>query len=214
MFKGENKFSVGDKVKFKKSSIDSGMIDATEDDVFQVVSIHEEHWGTLVKLGGVILAVNINHLEHVEEETMNNTEEQEIKWEVGQEVWCLIHGKGVVVEIHEEDKWPIEINFENGSRESYTKCGRLYEHYKYSSIFFSEPKIIAEKYPPKKPFVPKLKNGDVIFVKVKDELYVEGTVRTVHSEIDDRIYISENHHYFLKKDILSIHILSEEIIFN
>ena len=71
-------FKIGDKVKFKKSSIDTGMIDATEDDVFHVASVHNEHFGTLVKLEGVISAVNISHLEHVKEELMNNTEEQEI----------------------------------------------------------------------------------------------------------------------------------------
>lgn len=46
-------FKIGDKVKFKKSSIDSGMIDATEDDVFNISHVApssknvwiEEHLG-------------------------------------------------------------------------------------------------------------------------------------------------------------------------
>ena len=215
-------FKIGDKVKFKKSSIDTGMIDATEDDVFHVASVHNEHFGTLVKLEGVISAVNISHLEHVKEELMNNTEEQEIKWEgsqidwqVGQTVWDVRYGKGIVDTLLAIPcQYPIGVVFTDGSTASYTSKGLNRCTDVYRSLFFSEPKIEAEKFPPKKPFVPKLKKWDVILVRVKGELYGEGIVRTVHSETDDRIYISENHHYFLKKDILSIRTLSEEIIFD
>lgn len=228
-------FKVGDRVKFKKSSLAAGMIDAKETDVFTIVSIPlpsdkqqlvwiEERYGWY----------HVSHFEHVKDsvmtetgDAMNNTGEQEIEWEgsqidwqVGQEVWDVRNGRGIVKSTEYEGGYPIFVEFDlkefggENVADCYTLDGRYGKTQTLRSLFFSEPKIIAEKYPPKKPFVPKLKNGDVIFVKVKDELYGEGTVRTVHSEIDDRIYISENHHYFLKKDILSIRVLSEEIIFN
>lgn len=204
-------FKIGDKVKFKKSSLESGMIDASEEDVFIVQTISlQRAW---LKVKNTFGYYSFDHLEHVKEETMNTN--AEIKWEVGQEVWCLLRGKGVVECVGENDGTPYVVGVDFGyTFDNYTIDGKIMDDHKGRVLFFSEPKIEAERFPPKKPFVPKLKNGDVIFVKIKDELYGEGTVRTVHSEIDDRIYISENHHYFLKKDILSIRILSEEIIFN
>ena len=36
------------------------------------------------------------------------------------------------------------------------------------SLFFSEPKIEAEKFPPKKPFVPVFKQGETVVAKKKD----------------------------------------------
>ena len=205
-----NSFNVGDKVKFKKSSLDSGMIDASEEDVFEIMSVFGDN--VQVFTGEFLERFNQNHFEHVKEETMSTNEEQIINWEVGQEVFCLIFGKGKVDYIGKDKDISVAFEKDDGIR-WYTSDGKYFEDAN-RTLFFSEPKIEAEKFPPKKPFVPKLKKGDVILVRVKDELYGEGIVRTVHSEIDDRIYISENHHYFLKKDTLSIRTLSEEIIFN
>ena len=159
-------FTVGDRVKFKKSSIDSGMIDATEDDVFVVESCHKEHWGDLVKLFGMISTVNVNHLEYVKESAMNNTEEQEIKWEVGQEVWDVRYGKGIVDTLLAIPcQYPIGVVFADGGTASYTSKGLNRCTDVYRSLFFSEPKIEAEKFPPKKLFVPTLEKGDVVIVK-------------------------------------------------
>lgn len=216
-------FKVGDHVKFKKSSIDSGMIDSDESCSYKVIAVDADYQWLKIYQNGWPTMYHPNHFEHVKEEIMNNTEDREIKWEgsqidwrVGQEVFCLLRGKGVVHQIHNTGiYWSegIEVHFPIHGVIRYKFDGTIGSGLN-RSLFFSEPKIEAEKFPPKKPFVPKLKKGDVILVKVKDELYGEGTVRTVHSETDDRIYISEKHHYFLKKDILSIRILSEEIIFN
>lgn len=162
-------FTVGDRVKFKKSSIDSGMIDATEDDVFVVESCHKEHWGDLVKLFGMISTVNVNHLEYVKESAMNNTEEQEIKWEVGQEVWDVRYGKGIVDTLRAIPcQYPIGVVFADGGTASYTSKGLNRCTDVYRSLFFSEPKIEAEKFPPKKLFVPAFQKGDVVAVKWAD----------------------------------------------
>ena len=162
-------FTVGDRVKFKKSSIDSGMIDATEDDVFVVESCHKEHWGDLVKLFGMISTVNVNHLEYVKESAMNNTEEQEIKWEVGQEVWDVRYGKGIVDTLLAIPcQYPIGVVFADGGTASYTSKGLNRCTDVYRSLFFSEPKIEAEKFPPKKLFVPAFQKGDVVAVKWAD----------------------------------------------
>ena len=164
-------FQIGDRVKFKKSSIDSGMIDATEDDVFVVESCHKEHWGYLVKLFGMISTVNVNHLEYVKESAMNNTEEQEIKWEVGQEVFCILRGKGVVTEVLSCTDYPVEVKFAD-TFDRYTLGGKIYTDHKGRVLFFSEPKIEAEKFPPKKLFVPAFQKGDVVAVKWADTVQI------------------------------------------
>ena len=202
-------FKIGDKVKFKKSSIDTGMIDATEEDVFTVLYVLQGHM-ILTEMGE---CWNVGHFEHVKEEIMNNTEEQEIKWEVGQEVWCCAYGKGVVESVSLiDDEIHVGFNRFNNSF-NYDVNGIVYGGTS-RTLFFSEPKIEAEKLPPKKLFVPTLTKGDVVLIKAKEKLFGEGTVRTVCGEVDDRIYISEDRKYFLKKDIESIRILTEEIKFS
>lgn len=215
-------FKVGDRVKFKKSSLATGMIDSDESCSYKVIAVDTDYQWVKIYQNGWPIMYHPNHFEHVKEETMENTEEQEIKWEgsqidwqVGQEVFCLLRGKGVVSYIAEGDDivHAIGVRFKD-SEDCYTRCGKLDNSHKNRSLFFSEPEIIAEKFPPKKPFIPTLKKGDIVFIKVSGELFGEGTVRTVYGEHDDRIYISEDGMYFMKKDIVSLHKLGEEIKFN
>ena len=77
-------FKVGDKVKLKKSSLDSSVIGATEKDSFNVIAISEEHWGVVVKLEGFGGYVSTSHLEHVKE----NEVEKTCKFKVGDVVVC------------------------------------------------------------------------------------------------------------------------------
>lgn len=71
-------------------------------------------------------------------------------FKVVQEVWCLVHGKGSVVHIIENDEdygYPVIVNFEN-ERYGYTKDGR-YAISGNRTLFFSEPKIEAQEFPSK-----------------------------------------------------------------
>lgn len=212
-------FKIGDKVKFKKSSIDKGMIDATEDDVFHVASVHNEHFGTLVKLEGVISAVSISHLEHVKEELMNNTEEQEIKWEgsqidwqVGQTVWDTVHGKGEVDRVGDSLHYPVGVVFDNGDTRDYTLCGEIHEQAK-RSLFFSRPVITAELFPPKKPFVPTLKEGEKILLKVP--YLEEEKVAFVRREEDNILYymFEDGAKDYSEKSQITVSRIGEEIKF-
>lgn len=145
----------------------------------------------------------------------NKVEEQNtehgIKWEIGQVVWDVLYGKGIVSDV-KEDTFPVEVKFDDGGHESYTLQGSFYEAGP-RSLFFSEPKIEAELFPPKKPFVPKLKEGDKVLIKDKQGFFGEGTVRVVHKECDDRIYVSKDGDYFMKYDITSLQVIGEEIKF-
>lgn len=219
MFKvGENvSFKIGDKVKFKKSSLTTGMIDAKEDDVFTISQFSEEHWGCVVKLFGVYGAVSVSHLEHVKEETLNSTEEQEIKWEVGQEVWDVRNGRGIVKSTEYEGGYPIFVEFDlkefggENVADCYTLDGRYAKTQTLRSLFFSEPKIEAEKFPPKKPFVPTLKQGDKVVMKLDDRICIV----TIEKEGEDEIFIEQQVSGFrYMKKYIKVYKFGEEIIFN
>lgn len=211
-------WKVGDRVKFKKASIDNGVIDATEKDSFEVIAVSEEHWGVVVKLEGCAGHVSTSHLEHIKEGEMENREKSSIKkgsqidWQAGQVVWDVRKGRGVVAEVYTENfYYPVIVEFDSGGVYTYTAEGKLLLDDLYRSLYFSEPEIVAETMPPKKPFVPKLKEGDKVLIKDKQGLFGEGTVRVVHKECDDRVYISKDGNYFMKHDIASLQVLGEEI---
>ena len=206
-------FKVGDKVKFKKSSIDTGMIDATEDDVFTIFYV-EKCYVMLKEQGSWW---NVGHFEHVKVELMNNTEEQEIKWEgsqidwqVGQTVWDVRYGKGIVDTLLAIPcQYPIGVVFTDGSTASYTSKGLNRCTDVYRSLFFSEPKIEAEKFPPKKPFVPVFKQGETVVAKKKD-----GN-RTVVFYVDKETEISvESTGCGYPKTLYNFYKISEEVKFS
>lgn len=220
MFEGENEFSVGDRVKFKKSSLETSMIDAKEDDVF-IIENFQDKAKTLVLLEGKYFAIyNVEHLEHVKEQTMNNAEGQEIKWEgsqinweVGQVVWCLVYGKGVVDTIFEESIYPVCVYFDaDVSYKTYTIEGKLYKGAN-RTLFFSEPKVIAESFPPKKAFVPTLKKGENVYV-VYNQGKISGMFGVV-KELEDCVVLADySCEIQLEKSLTTIRKLGEEIKFN
>ena len=210
-------FKIGDRVKFKKSSIDSGMIDATEDDVFMVVHINSSR-EVQIWITGYTGWWNIDHFEHVKEsamtnadDAMNNAEEQEIKWEVGQEVFCLLRGKGVVHEIHNTGLYwseGVDVYFTNHGVIRFKFNGSIGDRFN-RSLFFSEPKIEAEKFPPKKLFVPAFQKGDVVVVKWAD------TVRILILEQETERQVKGNCGKVWDKDTdVHFYKLGEEIKFN
>lgn len=87
------------------------------------------------------------------------------KFEVGDTVWCLIYGKGIVVGIREDEpRHPVCVDFPDiGLRNAaYTVDGKY--HYKGKrTLFFSEPKVVALTV---RPFVSKLLNSYVMCVTI------------------------------------------------
>ena len=95
-----------------------------------------------------------------------------IEWEVGQVVWDTAFGEGEVVSVEEDyTEYPVKVRFKNDSVEDYTKEGKIFKDCK-RCLFFSEPVVTAELYPPKKPFIPTLKKGDTVVVKWADTTHV------------------------------------------
>lgn len=248
------KFKSGDKVVFCKSSLESGMIDAREGDVFTIHDalrnrairleelpgiwheLHFEHYVEKEKVmekyipkvgdkvrgfkfdsgidgvgydaemddyvdeAGVVVDVytdsfvvlfpdslewmyptSLAHLAKIEESSEEILHEDsqidwqgsQINWQVGQEVFCLLRGKGVVVRAGDNDGAPYVVGVDFGyTFDNYTIDGKIYDDHKGRVLFFSEPKIIAETKPPKKPFMPVFKQGDTIIVKWADTTQV------------------------------------------
>ena len=132
---------------------------------------------------------------NAEEKHELSQENKPIPWEVGQIVWDVRYGKGVVSSVL-EDNFPVKVKFDCGGYESYTLKGSFYESGT-RTLFFSEPKIEAELFPPKKPFVPVLKEGDFVFVKHKT-LREEAYTFEVSYENEDTVWFKNESDGFLK----------------
>ena len=90
-------------------------------------------------------------------------------FEVGQEVWDVIFGKGevVAVDVDNYTVFPIRVRFESGKgEESFTIEGKFLTDCK-RSLFFSEPIVTAESLPPKKKFMPVLEPGELVIIMNK-----------------------------------------------
>ena len=113
----------------------------------------------------------VKGLEFVEES--ENTQ-VEIDWQVGQVVWDVRNGRGVITRVNVGDEYPVHVVFDLKDvyggiiTDTYTIDGRYVKTQKARSLFFSEPVVTAELYPPKKPFTPTLKKGDTVVAKRKD----------------------------------------------
>jgi hypothetical protein len=104
-------------------------------------------------------------------------------FKVGQEVWCLVHGKGSVVDIIENDEdygYPVIVNFEN-ERYGYTKEGK-YAILGNRTLYFSEPKIEAQEFPSKYA-------GKTVFAVSKNDSGAIFGPSVVKAEYEDHISV-------------------------
>ena len=133
-------------------------------------------------------------------------------FEVGQEVWDTVFGKGSVWGIRNNALYPVRVKFDNGLTESYNFQGKCAEKNK-RSLFFSEPVVTAELFPPKKPFKSVLKVGDSI--TIKDKHCSDAVIVSFLKEDEERIYYAYNDgqkDYSFKENV-SVYPLGEEIKF-
>ena len=140
---------------------------------------------------------------------MEDTIEQNIEWKVGQEVWDIRCGKGVVETLQASVAYPIGVLFPGGGVASYTKQGKIGRMDTYRSLFFSEPVVIAERFPQKKPFAPTLQKGDTVVAKRK---HGKNTVVFYVKEELEGSVVSTDSNY--SKELWNFYKLGEEIKFN
>ena len=114
-------------------------------------------------------------------------------FEVGQEVWCLLNGKGKVTSIDPHCIYEIGVTFPIGQEIFYTAVGFFDVDNKCRSLYFSEPVVQGTEKPP---FVPTL---------VGKKVLVEDSVGGLHfwdvtRETEDKIYTISGY-YWMKKNV-------------
>ena len=156
---------------------------------------------------------NVNFVDSPEEKPSDDQataeEDRQIDWQVGQVVWDVLLGKGVVFEISTTSRNPVGIKFNSGSTTHAYRDGSLLGHGHVRTLFFSEPVIKAELYPPKKPFTPVLKKGDVVIVGSK----VSSGVVKVTVDYENSDHIKTDKQTIFKKEYWNFYKLGEEVKF-
>ena len=139
---------------------------------------------------------------------------KEIDWQVGQVVWDVRNGRGVVEGVNDGDDYPVHVVFELKDScgrivtDTYTIDGRYVKTQKARSLFFSEPVVTAELYPPKKPFTPTLKSGEKVVIDTGDRSFIA----TIEEEKEDEVLIDRQVSGIrYPKNCIKIYKLGEEV---
>lgn len=129
---------------------------------------------------------------------------------VGQKVWDVVRGEGVVTDILKWEEYPVIVEFD-GEEESYTTDGKYCEDYAFPSLYPYEPKIVKANANEDAPFIATFEEGDLVQVKFVGSEEIHDTVFVVEKETKDAIYMKGNH-FFLKSQISNIYSLYREEI--
>ena len=131
-------------------------------------------------------------------------------FQVGQKVWDVFRGEGVVTDILEGETYSVIVEFDD-EEECYTTDGKYREDYALPSLYTYEPKIVKADSNEDTPFVPTFMEGDLVQVKFVGSEEIHDTVFVVEKETKDAIYMKGNH-FFLKSQISNIYSLYREEI--
>ena len=136
--------------------------------------------------------------------------EDGVMFKVGQKVWDVVRGEGVVTDILKWEEYPVLVEFDDED-ECYTAEGKYREDYAFPSLYPYEPKIVKAEGDEDTPFIPVFEEGDLVQVKFVGSEEIHDTVFVVEKETKDAIYMKGNH-FFLKSQISNIYSLYREEI--
>ena len=135
-------------------------------------------------------------------QVQNEVKQDEFR--VGDVVWCLHYGKGVVSNtesfIEVDYGWTAELYTPEGVHVATQET--MPDGYSLRTLFFSEPKIEASV---TRPFVPTLAGKRVVVVHTSAVRLL-----TIFKEDKERIYVTEEGHYWDKDKIVGIYEVSSE----
>ena len=137
----------------------------------------------------------------VESTVQVQNEVKQDAFRVGDVVWDVVFGKGSVYKISEMAYYSIKVEFENGFEKSFTQDGKIHVESN-RTLFFSEPKIEASV---TRPFVPTLAGKRVVVVHTSAVRLL-----TIFKEDKERIYVTEEGHYWDKDKIAEMYEVSSE----
>ena len=126
-------------------------------------------------------------------------------FQVGQKVWDVVRGEGVVTDILKWEEYPVLVEFDDED-ECYTAEGKYREDYAIPSLYPYEPKIVKASGNEDTPFISVFEKGDLVQVKFVGSEEIHDTVFVVEKETKDAIYMKGNH-FFLKSQISNIYSL-------
>lgn len=131
------------------------------------------------------------------------TETKADDFKVGDVVYCVMYGRGVVEEVcNSADMLGVAVSFDKGDFNWYTKDGR-YNIELNRTLFFSEPKIEASV---TRPFVPTLVGKTVVIQYRGGSYFADPAMITGETST----HISSDEDLWLKRDIEAIYEVSSE----
>mgnify|MGYP003534318373 FL=1 len=136
--------------------------------------------------------------------------EDGVMFKVGQKVWDVVRGEGVVTDILKWEEYPVLVEFDDED-ECYTADGKYREDYAFPSLYPYEPKMVKADGNEDTPFISVFEDGDLVQVKFVGSEEIHDTVFVVEKETKDAIYMKGNH-FFLKSQISNIYSLYREEI--
>lgn len=131
-------------------------------------------------------------------------------FKVGQKVFDIVRGEGVVTYIEEDAEYPVYVKFDGDEEEDYTADGKYRKDHAFPSLYTYKPKIVkAEE--TEDCFIATFEQGDLVQVKFVGSEEIHDTVFVVEKETKDALYMKGNH-FFLKSQISNIYSLYREEI--
>ena len=130
-------------------------------------------------------------------------------FQVGQKVWDILRGEGVVTYIEEDAEYPVVVEFD-GEEKDYTMDGKYRKVHAFPSLYTYKPKIVKAE-DAEDCFIATFKEGDLVQVKFVGSEEIHDTVFVVEKETKGALYMKGNH-FFLKSQISNIYSLYREEI--
>lgn len=202
-------FQVGDAVEISKSSSYSGLLGFGDSKTYFVEQVkrHEDWYKPLLYIANESGCKDWYHHSHFK---LKEKKKSEAGFQVGQKVWDVVRGGGVVVDIWEGETYSVNVEFAN-EEEYYTSDGKYREEDVRPSLYPYEPKIVKADGNEDTPFFSVFEEGDLVQVKFVGSEEIHDTVFVVEKETKDAIYMKGNH-FFLKSQISNIYSLYREEI--
>lgn len=205
------KFKAGDTIEVTERTLEVGILEFKEGESIEVLNLRVEGSKNQVLVYNPYDLKTHWYAESHFKLKESTVESNENHFKVGQVVWDVVYGKGeVVIVLQTGLKYPVVVEFVDGKR-LFTEDGKLDEHYA-RTLFFSEPKIIAETKPP---FVPTLQVGTPVIL-TKFDVTSQMIPAWVTKETEDSVIVATTdivNKMFYKKE-WNIYSVGEKIEFN
>ena len=171
----------------------------------QFISIKDENLVAAWYLSSIFTPVFLKGGRAVKESDSVGFEHRTPEFQVGQKVWDVVRGEGVVTDILKWEEYPVIVEF-GCEEESYKADGKYYEDHLFPSLYPYEPKIVKAESNENTSFIATFECGDLVQVKFVGSEEIHDTVFVVEKETKDAIYMKGNH-FFLKSQISNIYSL-------